>query len=359
MNQSRRRSFGKGTQYWLNLLVVAGVSVLCFALAPATGYKVVAYVLLVTVSFLALFCDIVPVLIAATLSALIWDYFFIPPRFTFQVGSTEDSFLLLMYYVIALVHATLTYKLKQIQKVAQQREEKAAMVRLYSTLLNSLSHELRTPIATIIGATDNLMDPDSRVSDENKSSLISEISIAALRLNHQVENLLNMSRLEAGAIKLRLDWCEMTELVYASIRRLEEVAKDHVLDISIPESLPLVKLDTVLFEQALFNLLSNAVQYTPKGSIISVTVACSEGICRIVLEDNGPGFPKDALERVFDKFYRLDQSPTGGTGLGLSIAKGFVEAHGGRIVLENAPLGGARFTITVPVETAESKIVVP
>lgn len=343
-------------QYGVNVVTILLVSSFCFLIAPATGYKVVAYVLLVTVSLLALFSDIVPVLLAATLSALVWDYFFIPPRFTFQVGSTEDTLLLVMYFVIALVHATLTFKLKQIQKIARQREEKAEMAHLYSTLLNSLSHELRTPIATIVGAADSLLDDPGMLSEDHKKGLISEVSIAALRLNHQVENLLNMSRLEAGTIRLRKDWCDLGDLVYRTVHRLDEDAAGHVFDMILPEGLPLVKIDAGLFEQVLYNLLSNALHYTPKGSVISVKASCSEQTCILVIEDNGPGFPTGELERVFDKFYRLDRARTGGTGLGLSIVRGFVEAHNGTIELENAPLGGARFTITLPVETAVSKL---
>ncbi len=183
----------KPSQLLISIGGVCIVSALCYLLSAYLDYKVVAFILLLTVSIAAVLFDIIPVFVAAILSALIWDYFFIPPHFTFQVGSTEDSILLLMYFVIALVNAVLTYKIRQIEKVARTKEEKANTVKLYDTLLNSLSHELRTPIATIIGATDNLQSNNSNLTPENKEELITEISKASFRLNQQVENLLSMS----------------------------------------------------------------------------------------------------------------------------------------------------------------------
>jgi len=209
--------------------VILIVSVISYFLSGIIGYRVVAYLLLVTLSILALFFDVFPVLLAAFLSALIWDFFFIPPHFTFRVDNTEDAFLLIMYFIIAMVHSVLTFKIRQIQKEAGKKEEKANTLKLYNTLLNSLSHELRTPIATIIGASDNLLMNANKLTEENKSNLLSEISVASLRLNQQVENLLNMSRLESGFIQIKKDWCDINEVIYAAIKRLEENIKEHVV----------------------------------------------------------------------------------------------------------------------------------
>lgn len=340
----------KSRQYLISTTVILMVSAISYSLYGLIGYRVVAYLLLVSLSFLALFLDIVPVLLSAFLSALIWDYFFIPPRYTFQVGTTEDFLLLVMYFAIALVHAVLTHKIRQIQKIADQKEKKEATLKLYNALLNSLSHELRTPIATIIGASDNLMMGNRGLSEEDKSDLLSEISIAALRLNQQVENLLSMSRLESGYIQLKKDWCDVNELIYTTVKRLEEHLKHHVLSLDIPDDMPLVKLDIGLMEQVLYNLLLNAVLYTPAASAITIKATYAGNNFILTIEDSGMGFPPGEIPRVFDKFYRLKNARTGGTGLGLSIAKGFVEAHEGKITLENAPLGGALFTIVIPTE---------
>lgn len=334
----------------ISLLLVLIVSIICFFLTDIIGYKVVAFLLLVTLSFLALFFDILPVLIAALLSALVWNYFFIPPRFTFHVHMAEDFFLLIMYFIIAMVHAVLTYKIRQIQKEAQKKEEKANTLKLYNTLLNSLSHELRTPIATIIGASDNLLMNANRLTEKNKINLLSEISLASLRLNQQVENLLNMSRLESGFIQPKKDWCDINELIYASVKRIEDHSENHIINVQVKENLPLFKLDAGLMEQVLYNLINNAVIYTPPNSKIIINACYTGNNCIIVVEDNGKGFPQEEREKVFEKFYRLKYSKTGGTGLGLSIAKGFVEAHNGTIILEAGNWGGAKFTINIPTE---------
>ena len=308
--------------------------------------------MLVTLSFLSLFFKILPVLIAALVSAFIWNYFFIPPRFTLHVDSAEDFFLLIMYLIIAMVHAVLTYRIRQIEKVMGNKEQKANLLKLYTTLLNSLSHELRTPIATIIGATDNLLMNNNKLTEENKLNLLSEVSVASLRLNQQVENLLNMSRLESGFIQVKKDWCDVNELVYASLKRLEEDLKKHTIKVEVADNLPLFRLDAGLMEQVLYNLLYNAMIYTPENSTIVIDVKCIDNNCVITVEDNGKGFPPEEIDLAFDKFYRLKNSKTGGTGLGLSIVKGFVEAHNGTVTLQNKDSAGASFTIVIPAETS-------
>lgn len=162
------------------ILIIAAIS---FALSNFIEYKVVAFLLFVTVSLIAMFFDIGPVLLAAFLSAMVWNYFFIPPRFTFAIQSAENVILFSMYFVIAMVNAVLTYKIREIEKKANKKIEKENTLKLYNNLLNSLSHELRTPISTIIGATDTLQEDKNKLSEENKIELVSEISKASLRLN--------------------------------------------------------------------------------------------------------------------------------------------------------------------------------
>ncbi len=335
-----------------SLIAVCLVSTLSFGLTPYLGYKVVAYLLLVTVSLLAMVMDIWSVLAAAILSALIWDFFFIPPRFTFQVSSAEDALMLLMYFIVALVNGVLTFQIRKGQKEILQHEKEQNTLKFYNTLLNSLSHELRTPIATIIGASDNLLSNRKNISEENQKQLLDEISIASLRLNQQVENLLNMSRLESGIIQPKLDWCDAKEMVYAVISSLDEQLQHHKVEVKIKDEVPLFKLDVGLMEQVLYNLLYNASAYTPANSVIKISITCERDNLLMIVEDNGNGFPTDEINKVFDKFYRINPKQTKGTGLGLSIVKGFVEAHGGKISLKNVPSGGAIFTIEIPAETS-------
>ncbi len=337
-------------------MLVSFIAAVCYILSGFIGYKVVAFILLFTVSLLAITLDILPVLAAAVLSALIWDFFFIPPHFTLWVSSTEDLILLLMYFIIALVNAVLTYKIRQIEKIARQKEEKANTVKLYNTLLNSLSHELRTPISTIIAATDNLQAGNSKLNEVHKNELIAEIAKASFRLDQQVDNLLNMSRIDAGFIQPKKDWCDITEIIYDAAHRVEENDILQQIHISIHPGIPLFKLDKGMLEQILYNLLNNAVIYTKPTCSIKVSATFYADILEIVVEDDGPGFPKAEINQVFEKFYRLKNTVTSGTGLGLSIVKGFVDAQKGSISLENIDTGGAKFTIAIKGETSYLKI---
>ena len=232
-------------------------------------------------------------------------------------------------------------------------------MKLYNALLDSLSHELRTPISTIMGSIDTIQSKTLTISEENKLKLYTEIEKASLRLNHQVENLLNMSRLESGVIQPKMDWCDLKELVYNVLDSLKDDLHFHKIAVIADENLPLFKLDYGLMEQVIYNLVFNASQYTPNGAKIEIKVEYNATIdfeynpdklmpCVITISDDGNGFPEAEIDKVFDKFYRLQNSKTGGTGLGLSIVKGFVEAQNGKITLENKVEGGSVFKIDFP-----------
>ncbi len=330
-------------------MMIILVSAICFFVDAFTGYKIVALLLLMTVSFTAMLFDIFPVLLAAALSALIWNFFFIPPIYTFHIDNTEDLLMFLSYFVVALINAVLTFKIRQAEKSARDKEEKENTIKLYDALLNSLSHELRTPIATILGSVDVLKE-NPAFSSENRALLLSEIDKASLRLNRQVENLLNASRLESGMLRPKKDWCDVNELIHSVIQKLAST-NHHSLVFETDEKLPLFKLDAGLLEQVLHNLIHNAIQYTPENTVVEIDVSHQSNLCVITVSDNGEGFPEDKIAQVFNKFYRLPNTKAGGSGLGLSIVKGFVEAQNGTIKLENNKQGGATFTIEIPAET--------
>jgi two-component system, OmpR family, sensor histidine kinase KdpD len=336
-------------QYLFSLSSILLISLLCYITRDFIDYKIVAFILLVSVSLLAMFLEILPTLLAAVLSALVWNYFFIQPYYTFHIGNTEDALMFLMYFLIALINAVLTYKIRQIERLASQNEAKLKSFELYNTLLDSLSHEFRTPISAIIGSTDALQNNTS-ISESQKIKLINEISIASIRLNNQVENLLNMSRIESGVVVAKRDWEDVTEMVYEVIRSLKHKSFSQEIKVVIPENFPLVKLDYGLTEQVLYNLLNNAIIYTPDKSTITVLLSYDDTNLYIEILDEGKGFPKDEIDFVFDKFYRLKNSKTGGSGLGLSIVKGFVEAQNGKIRLENRREKGSKFTIKINTE---------
>ncbi len=479
-------------------VVVAAAIAVNLLLQPFISYEAVALLLLLVVIVLPLYFGRGPVLLAATLSALLWDLLFIPPRFTFLINKLEDVLLLVLYFVIALVAGSLTTRLRSQQQMLQRREERTRALyslvrefapletidaviktavehlgaafdadvaivlasgpdrlaeaahpastfelndrefeaavwsysrqreagrstdtlpavmgtyrplrapgsvvgvaglrlrgdravtaeqepfleallaqvalaieherlseaqeravllteseRLYKTLLNSVSHELRTPIAAITGASSTLrVLADEQV--EARSALASEIQLAAERLNRLVENLLDMSRLESGMLRLRLEWCDIADLIAVTVQRARPLLERQAFAVDVAPGLPLVQMDYVLVEQVLINLLHNAAVYAPPGTQVQLSARQDGAWLALIVADRGPGLPADALERIFDKFYRVPGAAAGGTGLGLSIARGIIEAHGGTLVAENQPEGGARFTLRLPMTT--------
>lgn len=326
----------------------------CFLLTDFIGYSTVALILLLAVSLNAILFDILPVMLSALLSALIWNFFFIPPTLTFHIGTAEDGLMFLMYFVIASINAVLTYKFREFEQKERDEEEKAKAIKLYNTILNSLSHELRTPISTIIGAVDTIKDGQIVLSEANKQALYAAIETAGIRLNRQVENLLSMSRLEAGFIQPNADWCDMNELVFSAIKDNTDDTGQHKIEFTPDNDLPLFKVDSGLIEQILHNLIHNAWHHTPNDSTINLGVTYSETHCIIHVSDNGNGFPGNEIDFVFDKFYRLRNAVPGGTGLGLPIVKGFTEAMNGTVLLANRPEGGAKFTIKIPCEVSQN-----
>ena len=328
------------------------VSTICFFSSRFIDYRITALILLMTVSLIAMIFDILPVLLTAFLSGLILNFFFIQPLFTFHITNTEDILLFLIYLIIALVNAVLTFKIREAENKARDKEEKEKTIKLYNTLLNSLSHELKTPISTIIGAIDTLKENKNKLSENNQTELLEEIDKASIRLNRQVENLLNMSRLETGMLKIKQDWCDINELIYTVIQKITPIKNNHTIEFIPNEKLPLFKLDAGLIEEMIQNLVINAILYTPKNTIIKIDASHQSDNCVFSVSDNGNGFPEKEIQFVFDKFYRLPNTKTGGSGLGLSIVKGFVEAHNGTITLKNNLNSGAVITVKIPAETS-------
>jgi two-component system, OmpR family, sensor histidine kinase KdpD len=485
------------SQYLTATIMVLIFSLICYLVKDFIGYQIVSFGLLFLVSILALFYGMGPILIAATLSALIWDYFFIPPHFTLHIGRPEDMLMLLMFFIIALLNGILTSRVRGQEKKIRIREERTQALyqltreltlvsgmdevtgiaakyihryfnlecaillkneqnqlvnklfnetgivvsenefsiatwvfkhslkagkhtstlpssaytfypltgnngnmgviavehkaiftqgeeqfweaclsqisgkfereyllvtarkayvlnesdKLYKTLFNSISHELRIPVATIMGASDTLLTQE--YPEDTKKKLCNEINTASVRLNRLIENLLNMSRLESGRITPHPDWCDVHDLAFSVSESLKYELQPFKLTVIIPSDMPLVSIDFGLIEHVLHNLVLNATQYSPFGSRIRLKFFFDNGYLVIQVMDRGKGFPDSELSAVFNKFYRGRDAKAGGTGLGLSIVKGFVEAHQGKVTAENRQNGGAIFTIRIPVEFSD------
>jgi two-component system sensor histidine kinase KdpD len=478
---------------------VAATTVVGLLLQTVTGYMAISLVYLLCVVLLAMVLNRWAVLLVATLSAVAWNYLFIPPLYTFRITSAHDLMMFSMFFVVALAMGHITNQLRTRETAERRRERRASALnrllesvtasasledglaravkevdalfrsrtvvllttaegrleeaphpastfsidakeravaawtlehgqaagkftdtlpdaqglylplqtsktklgvlgvhfeerdtwtldendlletfagqiavmiesyrsmetaqqaqvaeeseRLHRTLLDSVSHELKTPLAVIGAATDGL---DTQLKDAGlplTEMFLDEIKAANRRLNRIVTNLLDMTRIDSGRLPLNLEWGEVRELLESAVSQVEnEVSRERVL-IMAPEELPLVRLDFGLMEQALCNLLVNAVEHSPAATPIEMFAQLDGGTLLLRVGDHGPGLAAGEEKKVFEKFFRGTGSRPGGTGLGLSIVQGIARAHHGEIDAENNPAGGATFTIRIPVET--------
>ena len=243
-----------------------------------------------------------------------------------------------------------------VERVRLQAEANAAEVlrrtdELRAALLSSISHDLRTPLASIKAAAGSLRQRDVPWSDAERDAFAATIEAETDRLNRLVGNLLDLSRIEAGVLRPEKEWYPFSALVEDVLGRLGPLAADHPVAVDVPDTLPPVLLDYVEIDQVLSNLLENALKYTPPGTPIRVAARVADDALAVEVADAGPGIPPAALPRLFEKFYRVASGPDQprGTGLGLAVAKGLVEAHGGRLTVESAPGQGTCFHFTLPL----------
>jgi len=228
--------------------------------------------------------------------------------------------------------------------------------RLRNVLLSSVSHDLRTPLASITGSASSLLESGDSLDARTRHELLQAIHEEADRLNRLVQDLLEMTRLESGAVTVRKEWHPVEELVGAALGRLGKRIGPRPVLTRIPADLPLVPLDGVLIEQVLINLIDNALKYTPETSPIEIAASADDGSVTVEVADRGPGLASGDERRVFDKLYRGQAEAGRGSGLGLAICRGIVEAHGGRIWAENRLQGGVTFRFTLPVKETPPSI---
>ncbi|MFH0785877.1 MAG: ATP-binding protein, partial [Pseudomonadota bacterium] len=254
-----------------------------------------------------------------------------------------------------LLDAFVTQISLAMERVLLARQAEQAMVlqareSLERALLNSISHDLRTPLVSIIGALSSLRDENLQINETRKRDLLAGAWDEAERLNRFVGNLLDMTRLEAGELRVKKVPSDVQDLIGCALAALDKRLEGREVKVTLAEETSFVGMDSVLMNQVLINILDNALKYTPPGSSIEISARLNNGHLQIEVLDQGPGIPARDLARIFDKFYRLPV-PEGvrGTGLGLSICKGIVEAHGGRIRAENSSSGGLRIVIQLPL----------
>lgn len=492
-------------EYLKVLLTILAISLVSFPIKNFIGYQTVGLFFLLGIAGLSLTVGRIPIIFAALLGSMIWNFFFIPPLFTFHVNNIHDVIALFANFFIAMTGGTLINKIRKSQIVLQKSQDNLSVLfsileslnnaisikevvrmtrrelnkhfeadaviylqskdefkkldsrsfgnidlfnekefsvanwvfdnkkqagkytntlpdaglqyfplisrkgiigvlgikfnkegkltqekmillrsfisqitsslqreinvdenknkqiyaeseKLFQTVLNSISHELRTPISVITTAVSNMNDEKTASNPEFRKMLGDDLNAAAMRLNRLVENILDMSRIESGYLSLNLQFYEVGDLMGTVLNEIEEEPHKQRISLHIEENLPLIKIDINWFKQAIINILHNAISYTPPESEINIrSFLKSDKQLVIAILDNGPGIPEDSIRKIFDKFFRVPGSKSGGTGLGLTITKAIVEAHNGRIIAANRPEGGLSFLILLDVEKQDGE----
>ncbi|MFL6499963.1 MAG: ATP-binding protein [Candidatus Udaeobacter sp.] len=343
-------AFAPLKEYLTAVVGVVALTIGCWLLTPLTGYGAISLIFLLGVLLAGMVLSRGPVLLVAALSAISWNFLFIPPLFTFHIEKVEDALTFAAYFIIAITVGGLTAQLKAREHLAAQVQVAQESERLRKTLLDCVSHELKTPLAAIGAASQELSRQTASVQDSQiLKELADEIRDGSHRLNRVVNNLLDMNRLESGVIRPKREWCEVRELLQSAVDTEQESLNGRDIRLDVPDEIPLALVDHALIEQAVAKLLANAGSHTAPNLPIEIDAEYTNENLLISVSDRGPGIPPETTERLFEKFYRGDDRKTGGLGLGLSIARGLIEAHGGKLTVENRDGGGARFVIRLPV----------
>lgn len=376
--------------FWSNLsgylFAVFSVAVMTAALVPfrqRLNSTTVALLMLLVVLFAAIKLGSHPAMAAALLAATCFSFFFLPPVHTFTIADPQDWVAVVAFLITALTAGELSARAKrraeeaeagrrEIERLyddyrsaaerARQAEVFEQSERLKSALLDAVTHDLRTPLTSIKASVTTLLDEgggDEQVTldDEARREFLEVINEETDRLNHFVENMVELARIEAGAINLRRRWVSVEEIVAMARVRAEALTRGRRLEIELEKELPAAKVDASLLAEVLYSLIDNAAKYSPAGSRIKISASRTEGeMILIAVEDEGRGIPVELGERVFDKFFRATAEGAAslgrpkGLGMGLAIARGIVEAHGGRIWVESGAGGiGARVVFTTPI----------
>lgn len=340
---------------WIGYASAAAGVVLCtlagLAMTPRFDVVNVAMVYLVAVVVVALRYTRGAAIACALLSVLAFDIVFVPPQ---GVLTVNDVQYLLTFAIMLLVAVVISHLTRKRQDEAQARARlaiEAETERVRSTLLASISHDLRTPLAVLAGASSTLAEGGERLAPAEREALARSLYAQARDLSEQVDKVLQMTRLETGVPKLDRDWASIAEIAASLLDRLADRLATHRVLVEIPSDLPLVRIDAVLVEQALGNLLDNAARHTPPGTVVRLRAARGDGQVVVSVEDSGMGLGPLDRDRVFAKFERGAAEAGGrGMGLGLAICRAIVALHGGRTWAEATPGGGLTFRFSLPLE---------
>jgi two-component system, OmpR family, sensor histidine kinase KdpD len=295
-------------------------------------------------------------LFTAALSALAFDFFFIPPVFAFAPSDLRSAATLVVMVVVAGVISGLAEQARRQRRIAQTRELTLETERLRNSLLSAVSHDLRTPLAAIYGAGTELLEDATRLTAIERDELAQSIVEEAARLDQAVTNLLDLARLDGGPPQIGKTQEPLDEVVEAALTRLGGRLQARPVLTRVPQEIPMVAVDAMLIEHVLVNLLENALKYSPAGTPVEIEASRSPGAVVVEVRDRGAGIADSEAEKLFERFYRGAAQPglDGGVGLGLTICRAIMKAHGGTIALSNRDGGGAVARLTFPVESEQS-----
>jgi two-component system sensor histidine kinase KdpD len=335
------RSRRLGREYGEVLAVIGAITVAGW-FAPA-HYQTFGQIYLLAIIALSFRVSRWPALAAALISAVAWNFAFMPPRLSFSVLHLSDRLLLGSYFIVALIGG----QFAGWRAAGEQARLHAASDAFRRTLLDSVSHELKTPLAVLRAAADQV----GGASPAQRALLAHDIRSATQRLDHLVANLLSQTRLESGTLEPLLDWCDVRDVIAAARRAGGVRLAQRKVTVAVPADMPLLHADAVLMEQVLANLLLNAALHTPPECSIWVEAGRlpAEDRAFVRVRDNGPGIPPESRRRLFEKFRRGQNARPGGLGLGLAIVRGFMQAQAGEVRVETAPGGGASITVLLPL----------
>jgi K+-sensing histidine kinase KdpD len=341
----------------IGYLCATGAAALCtlvgLAMAPRFDIVNIAMVYLLSVVLAALLFSRGAAILSAVLSVAIFDFMFVPPQGTFTVNDIQYLLTFGIMLAVALVISGLMDNRRHQDRMRAQLELRADTEHIRSTLLASISHDLRTPLAVMTGASSSLVESGNRISAEERAALAASIYNQARDMSEQVSKILQMTRLESGGIKLDFDWAAIPEIVGSVLTRLSGRLAQHRVVVEMPKDLPLVRIDAALIEQAFTNLLENAARHTPLGTLVQVRAQLLGRELVVSVEDYGPGMDERDMKEVFAKFHR-GATESGGVGLGLAICRSILQLHKGRVWADRLPDGGMAFRFALPVDDAPS-----
>jgi two-component system, OmpR family, sensor histidine kinase KdpD len=341
---------------WSGYAWAAIAAVLCtligWAMEPRFHPVNIAMVYLLAVVVVSLRYSRGAAIACAVLAVAAFNFFFIPPQQTFMVEDPQYLLTFAIMLTVALVISRLKTSIRQQTTRQGALEVEAETERIRSALLASISHDLRTPLAIMSGASSILAEEADLLSKEERAALARSVFDQSREMSDQMSKILQMTRLETGAITIERDWNSLPEIAGAVLRKLHGKLAHHRVIVDLPVDLPLVRVDAALIDQVLSNLLENAGRYTLPGTLVRLRAQLQAGELVVSVEDFGAGLSPQEFDRIFSKFYRSrPEAGATGTGLGLSICRAIVHLHGGRIWAEQLPGGATALRFTLPLET--------